>query len=152
MENKINEIKTKIIKGLSDYMTTSMEEFTDLMSHISNDYLAKTKEREIELRDEVEQLQKTKNDLDIYVSRLKEKTNDFLNKEKELNAREAKIKDEEIQLNKTKEKIMVDLKNLDACKANFQKEKDEFEKEKAQFKIKQAMVEEQVKTLRKLNI
>jgi hypothetical protein len=152
MEKKINEVKVKIIEGLSEYMRESMERFTDLMSEISNDYLVKTKERELELKDEVGKLQAEKEDLIVYINGSKEKMSEFLKREKELNERELKLNKDEGEMNMIKEGVMADLKMIDASKKSIQKEKDDFEKEKQQFKVKQAMVEEQVKTLRKLNI
>jgi len=56
------------------------------------------------------------------------------------------------ELDMIKEGVLADIKMVEAMKAEVKKQKETFEKEKQQFQVQKAMVEEQVKTLRKLNI
>jgi hypothetical protein len=152
MEKKIQELKTKLLNDLEMFMHSSIEQFTSLLSDISNEYLVKTKERELELKDEVTKLSKDKDELIIYINGSKEKASEFIKKEKELEERESKLKSDEYKFSMVKGKIMEDKEIFEIVKNNLQKDKDSFEKEKQQFQIQKAMVEEQVKTLRKLNI
>jgi hypothetical protein len=152
MEKKIQELKTKLLNDLEMFMHSSIEQFTSLLSDISNEYLVKTKERELELKDEVAKLSKDKDEMIIYINGSKEKASEFIKKEKELEDRESKLKSDEYKFSMIKGKIMEDKEFFEIAKNNMQKEKDAFEKEKQQFQIQKAMVEEQVKTLRKLNI
>jgi hypothetical protein len=152
MEKKIQELKTKLLNDLEMFMHSSIEQFTSLLSDISNEYLVKTKERELELKDEVAKLSKDKDEMIIYINGSKEKASEFIKKEKELEDRESKLKSDEYKFSMIKGKIMEDKEFFEIAKNNMQKEKDAFEKEKQQFQVQKAMVEEQVKTLRKLNI
>lgn len=152
MEKKIQELKTKLLNDLEMFMHSSIEQFTSLLSEISNEYLVKTKERELELKDEVAKLSKDKDEMIIYINRSKEKASEFINKEKELDERESKLRSDEYKFSMIKGKIMEDKEFFEIAKNNMKKEKDAFEKEKQQFQVQKAMVEEQVKTLRKLNI
>jgi hypothetical protein len=152
MEKKIQELKTKLLNDLEMFMHSSIEQFTSLLSDISNEYLVKTKERELELKDEVTKLSKDKDELIIYINGSKEKASEFIKKEKELEERESKLKSDEYKFSMVKGKIMEDKEIFEIVKNNLQKDKDSFEKEKQQFQIQKAMVEEQVKTLRKLNL
>lgn len=152
MEKKIQELKTKLLNDLEMFMHNSIEQFTSLLSDISNEYLVKTKERELELKEEVSKLQKEKDELIIYVNGSKEKVEEFIKKEKELNDREKKISDNESYIEKEKKSILIQTKNLDGVVKSLDKQQADFAKEKQQFQVQKAMVEEQVKTLRKLNI
>lgn len=152
MESEIQKAKQKLINEIDLYIDKGIEDFSQVLTDLSLKFLAKTKEREIELNEQVEQLQGKKQELEVYINGAKEKASDFIKKEKELNKRDEELKTNEKELDKIKEGVMADLKMIEASKKSIQKEKDDFDKEKQQFKVKQAMVEEQVKTLRKLNI
>lgn len=152
MEKKIQELKAKLLNDLELFMHNSIEQFTTLLSDISNEYLVKTKERELELKDEVETLKKEKAEITVYINGSKEKAEEFIKKERELNDREQKIKTNEKEIRGTQESMIEMSASLNKRKEKLDKEQADFEKEKAQFKVKQSMVDEQVKTLRKLNI
>ena len=152
MEKKIQELKTKLLNDLEMFMHNSIEQFTTLLSDISNEYLVKTKERELELKEEVAKLSKEKEELIVYINGAKESAKDFTEKMKEIKEAESRLEknmsqhlaDEMERINKNEE-LTKEVKEL-------QKQKADFEKEKQQFQVQKAMVEEQVKTLRKLNI
>jgi len=156
MEKKIQELKQRIQNDIeifvSKFVQDEIEQFTALLTEMSNNYLIKTKEREIELKNEVERLSKEKNDIETYINGTQESVKDFSNKMSELNKENEKIKIQQENIDKQRHDLEVAWKDYNQSKDILKKEKDAFEKEKAQFKIKQAMVEEQVKTLRKLNI
>jgi chromosome segregation ATPase len=152
MEKKIQELKTKLLNDLEMFMHSSIEQFTSLLSDISNEYLVKTKERELELKDEIGKLSEQRDDLIIYINGAKESAKDFTEKMKKLDERENKIKLDEDSIALKRDEITNDLKKLEFTSKEIDKDKNAFEKEKQQFQIQKAMVEEQVKTLRKLNI
>lgn len=152
MEKKIQELKTKLLNDLEMFMHNSIEQFTTLLSDISNEYLVKTKERELELKDEVDTLKKEKEEITVYINEAKDSAKDFTDKMEQLKIREIKLECDNKHLAKIKEEVSADLNMVDTMKAEVKKEKDAFEKEKQQFQVQKAMVEEQVKTLRKLNI
>ena len=152
MEKKIQELKTKLLNDLEMFMHSSIEQFTSLLSDISNEYLVKTKERELELKDEIGKLSEQRDDLIIYINGAKESAKDFTEKMKKLDERENKIKLDEDSIALKRDEITNDLKKLEFTSKEICKDKNAFEKEKQQFQIQKAMVEEQVKTLRKLNI
>lgn len=152
MEKKIQELKTKLLNDLEMFMHSSIEQFTSLLSDISNEYLVKTKERELELKDEVTKLSKDKEELIAYINGAKESAKDFIDKAMELDERENKIKVGEKELSGTRQSMGEQSSILKDREKELQKQIDAFEKEKQQFQVQKAMVEEQVKTLRKLNI
>ena len=152
MEKKIQELKTKLLNDLEMFMHNSIEQFTTLLSDISNEYLVKTKERELELKDEVTKLSKDKEELIVYINGAKESAKDFIDKAMELDERENKIKVGEKELSGTRQSMGEQSSILKDREKELQKQIDAFEKEKQQFQIQKAMVEEQVKTLRKLNL
>lgn len=152
MEKKIQELKTKLLNDLEMFMHNSIEQFTSLLSDISNEYLVKTKERELELKDEVTKLSKDKEELIAYINGAKESAKDFIDKAMELDERENKIKVGEKELSGTRQSMGEQSSILKDREKELQKQIDAFEKEKQQFQVQKAMVEEQVKTLRKLNI
>lgn len=152
MEKKIQELKTKLLNDLEMFMHSSIEQFTSLLSDISNEYLVKTKERELELKEEVKSLDKKKEEVAKWLEDNNEKAVDYKEQIEALETYKLEIiKREKLLEDKEREwkiKNQIILKDLD----NLQKDHDNFEKEKQQFQVQKAMVEEQVKTLRKLNI
>lgn len=152
MEKKIQELKTKLLNDLEMFMHNSIEQFTSLLSDISNEYLVKTKERELELKDEVAKLSKDKDELIVYINGAKESAKDFTEKMEELRASKEWVEKAQSQHLVNEMELINKKEDFEKKKKHLQKQIDAFEKEKQQFQVQKAMVEEQVKTLRKLNI
>lgn len=152
MEKKIQELKTKLLNDLEMFMHNSIEQFTTLLSDISNEYLVKTKERELELKDEVAKLSKDKDELIVYINGAKESAKDFTEKMEELRASKEWVEKAQSQHLVNEMELINKKEDFEKKKKHLQKQIDAFEKEKQQFQVQKAMVEEQVKTLRKLNI
>lgn len=152
MEKKIQELKAKLLNDLEMFMHSSIEQFTSLLSDISNEYLVKTKERELELKDEVKSLDTKKEEVSKWLEdnsktllEHKDKIEALDKYKEEITKREQILEANEKTFNSHNQML---LKSVD----DLQKERDAFEKEKQQFQVQKAMVDEQVKTLRKLNI
>jgi len=152
MEKEIQEVKQQILNDLNEYMFKSIEKFTDLLSEISNEYLVQTKTNELELKDKVEKLNNDKNKIQFYIDNTTNKAAEWKNKEIELSKRE-----HEVKILEASSKEISNTANLLHDKMikeynEFQKQQDAFHKEKTQFRVKKAMVDEQMKTLKRLNI
>ena len=105
MEKKIQELKDKLLNDLEMFMHNSIEQFTSLLSDISNEYLVKTKERELELKEEIGSLSEQRDDLIIYINGAKESAKDFTEKMKKLDERGNKIKLGEKELSGTMQSV-----------------------------------------------
>ena len=152
MEKKIQELKD-LFKGDAEmFIVKNIERFYEILSDISNEYLVKTKERELELKDEVKSLDTRKEEVSKWLednskTLLEHKDKiEALDKYKQEIAKREQVLEEKEKVWDTNNHIV--LKEMD----KLQKDKDAFEKEKQQFQVQKMMVEEQVKTLRKLNI
>jgi chromosome segregation ATPase len=152
MEKKIQELKTKLLNDLEMFMHNSIEQFTSLLSDISNEYLVKTKERELELKDEVKKLDNSKIELEKWMDDNNQKALDYKDAIEGLEKYKLEIARKTSEIEKIEKENNSITKTLATELDRLQKEKDAFEKEKQQFQVQKAMVEEQVKTLRKLNI
>lgn len=152
MESEIQKTKQKLLDDIDMYINKGIEDFSQVMTDISLKFLTKIKEREIELTNEIETLENKKTELSKYVDNAEEVAKDIQKQEADLDKREKEITINEKETNMIKEGVLADVKMVEAMKKDIQKQREAFEKEKQQFQVQKAMVEEQVKTLRKLNI
>ena len=152
MEKKIQELKD-LFKGEAEmFIVKNIERFYEILTDISNEYLIKSKEREIELDESIKKLTEQKEKLSISIEPLKKEYKETETKLEKALKQLSETEKSQGELDMIKQGVLADVKMIEASKQAIQKEKDDFEKEKAQFKVKQSMVDEQVKTLRKLNI
>jgi chromosome segregation ATPase len=152
MEKKIQELKD-LFKGEAEmFIVKNIERFYDILSDISNEYLIKSKEIEIELKESISDKEKRlvilNNSIDPLEKEYKEIENKLVKAQKQLE----ETQDKQQELDNIKQGVLADVKMVEMLKAEVKKDRDAFEKEKQQFQVQKAMVEEQVKTLRKLNI
>jgi len=152
MEKKIQELKD-LFKGEAEmFIVKNIERFYEILTDISNEYLVKSKEREIELDESIKKLTEQKEKLSVGIEPLKKEYKETETKLEKALKQLSATEESQGELDMIKQGVLADVKMIEASKQAIQKEKDDFEKEKAQFKVKQSMVDEQVKTLRKLNI
>ncbi len=152
MEKKIQELKD-LFKGDAEmFIVKNIERFYEILTDISNEYLVKSKEREIELKESINLLEKQKSSLNISIEPLSKEYQETETKLEKARKQLKETQEKQKELDMIKEGVLADIKMVEAMKADVKKQKETFEKEKQQFQVQKAMVEEQVKTLRKLNI
>jgi len=152
MEKKIQELKD-LFKGDAEmFIVKNIERFYEILTDISNEYLVKSKEREIELKESINLLEKQKSSLNISIEPLSKEYQETETKLEKARKQLKETQEKQKELDMIKEGVLADIKMVEAMKAEVKKQKETFEKEKQQFQVQKAMVEEQVKTLRKLNI
>jgi chromosome segregation ATPase len=152
MEKKIQELKD-LFKGDAEmFIVKNIERFYEILTDISNEYLVKSKERELELKESINLLEKQKSSLNISIEPLSKEYQETETKLEKARKQLKETQEKQKELDMIKEGVLADIKMVEAMKADVKKQKETFEKEKQQFQVQKAMVEEQVKTLRKLNI